>query len=58
LRNYKEFQKYFDLVDNSVNLGRYSVKKQWYSVKLGSIFWAMKRNMKIWTEDAYVLGWD
>jgi len=28
LRNYKEFQKYFDLVDNSVSLGRYSIKKQ------------------------------
>lgn len=54
LSNYNEFQKYFNRVDQDVNLGRYSVK-QWSWESINLIWWKIKDNMNIWKTNTY--GW-
>lgn len=52
LRNYNEFQKYFNRADEWVDLGRYSVK-YWSWDSIGSIWWNMKDNINIWKSNTY-----
>lgn len=52
LDNYNEFQKYFSLIDDWIDLGRYA-QKQWSWESIQSIWWNMEDNINIWKDNTY-----
>jgi hypothetical protein len=55
MKNYKEFQKYFDRLEwSEVDLGRYSMQHlTWESIS--SFWWSLKDNLDAWKSNTY--GW-
>ena len=54
LHNYNEFKKYFSLVDEWVELGRYSMMQEsWWSI--GSFVWSVKGGINVWKSNLYGL---